>query len=937
MAISDSALRFNLFLNDRTGRGAASAGGNLKKLAAAGLAIGAVGGAIGSSISKAAQFDKTIRVAGAAAKASGEDLKSMSALALEMGTKTQFGAQGAADAMVELSKSGLTIAEQKAGVLTQTMTLASAGGLELGNAATYMTNSLNTFGLKAKDAASVTVALAGGADSSTASVESLGMALSQVGPGAKNAGLSLQETVGVLAAFDNAGVKGSDAGTSLKTMLTRLVPATDSARKKMAALGLDFTKADGSFVSITNVAEQLRTKLGKLSEEQRTQALTTLFGSDATRAASILIDQGAKGIEKYIKATKDSTAVQRASAAQTEGAAGNMKKFKAAVDSLQIAFGLHLLPAVTAVAAAAADLVTKLTGKVDPAMRGIKKVIDDTVVPAFNTLKDKVTGALDGVDFSGVGTKLASDAKGWASSLIGGLKEGFDTGDWSPLGKSIGDGIGTALTGATNLAITITAWIGEQIKKVKWVDLGVALGKQAPALLLGLAIGILNFDVGSILTGLGDHWFEVILGLLTIAFLPAKAVSAISRILARIPLVGTLVSWIFRAGQGAAAGFVGAAGKLIGEFGSGLLGGFRRIFPQAGAGIAAGFTSLFAAIRSRGTGLILIGQQLGQALLRGLAAAPGALARKGGEMIGGLLGGILRGVGRVDAWAGGFGARIVSRVGSLGSSLISAGRDFVLGFTRGITGMVGSAVSAARNMASAAKDAVTGFLHIGSPSKVTMQLGQFFSDGFAIGIKDKEPEVIASAKAMVDKLKEKVQEVRDYAKDIRDALRSSGNLTSIDTLIRDAAGTETEGGFGALAAGLKKRVADAQAFASTLAKLRNMGLNETSLGNIREAGAEQGLKAAQQILGAGTQGISEINMLTKTLNATAKDFAEREAKAKFGYGTAGPNVATVKSAGQKVEVRFDLSGGGGDKFIQAIREAIRGKGGNVQVVLGSRT
>ncbi len=93
----------------------------------------------------------------------------------------------------------------------------------------------------------VSAALAGGANASTASVESLGHALSQVGPGAVNAGLNLNDTVGALAAFDNAGIKGSDAGTSLKTMLSRLVPQTAKAATAMKDANLDFTDANGNF------------------------------------------------------------------------------------------------------------------------------------------------------------------------------------------------------------------------------------------------------------------------------------------------------------------------------------------------------------------------------------------------------------------------------------------------------------------------------------------------------------------------------------------------------------------------------------------------------------------------------------------------------------------------------------------------------------------
>jgi TP901 family phage tail tape measure protein len=303
-----------------------------------------------------AEFDKTMRQVGVQTGTTGKQFKSLTNLAEDLGAKTSFSSKQAADAMLELAKGGMTAAQIKGGALAQTLTLAAAGGLELGAAAGYMVNTLNTFGLEAKDSAKVAAALAGGANASTASVESLGMALSQVGPGARNAGLSINDTVAALAAFDSAGIKGSDAGTSLKTMLARLTPQTEKAAAAMKNLGIDFTNADGSFKNISEVAQILQDKLGGLSEEQRTQALATIFGSDATRAATVLMNEGKKGIDKYKGATEDLTAAQKMAKTNTEGAAGSIEKMQGSIETAQIAIGEALAPAVTKAADKVAEL-----------------------------------------------------------------------------------------------------------------------------------------------------------------------------------------------------------------------------------------------------------------------------------------------------------------------------------------------------------------------------------------------------------------------------------------------------------------------------------------------------------------------------------------------------------------------------------------------------
>lgn len=330
------------------------------KVAAVGLA-----GVAAAGVKLEAEFSATMNQMAAVAGVPAKGIEELSALAMKMGADTVFSASDAADAMLELAKGGLTAAQIQAGALAATLQLAAAGGLELGAAATFMSNAMNTFGLQAKDAAKVSAALAGGANASSASVESLGQALAQVGPGAKTAGLSLEETVAVLAAFDNAGIKGSDAGTSLKTMLTRLVPQTDKAAGAMADLGLKFTNAEGEFDDIATISEKLRKQLSKLSAEERTTALATIFGSDATRAATVLMGEGAAGIQKYTKATSDLGAAQRVADARMKGTAGSLEALKGSAETAALAIGQMLAPFVQTLAKHLTSLANGFTKNKD--------------------------------------------------------------------------------------------------------------------------------------------------------------------------------------------------------------------------------------------------------------------------------------------------------------------------------------------------------------------------------------------------------------------------------------------------------------------------------------------------------------------------------------------------------------------------------------------
>lgn len=304
----------------------------------------------GAAISVAANFDDAMsQVQGALGDASA-DMDGLRTLALQLGSDTVFSATEAAQAMVELAKGGLSEAEIKGGALAASMDLAAAGQLNLADAAETTVQMMGSFGLGAEDATRIANALAGAANASSADVSDLTQAMSQCSAQASLAGWSLEDTAAALALFADHGVKGSDAGTSLKTMLQRLSAPTDQAADAMEAYGLEVRDSNGKMKDITGIADELTGKLGTLSDAERDAALQTIFGSDASRAAAILMQSGSEGLQKYIAATNDATAAETMANAQKGELSWALENMGGAIESASIAFGSALAPAITAVA-----------------------------------------------------------------------------------------------------------------------------------------------------------------------------------------------------------------------------------------------------------------------------------------------------------------------------------------------------------------------------------------------------------------------------------------------------------------------------------------------------------------------------------------------------------------------------------------------------------
>lgn len=324
------------------------------------MAMGVAGAALGAGLAVAGKvaidFEKQISAIGAVSGATGGELELLRKKALQLGSDTAFSASEAGLAMEELVKAGLPIEAVLNGAADATVALAAAGAVSLPEAATIAANAMNTFGLAAKDLGHVADVIAGAANSSAIDVGEFAFSMSQAGAVANLVGLSFDDMATAIALMGNAGIKGSDAGTSLKTMLSNLQPVTKKQTDLFRELGIltedgsnKFFDAQGNIKSLADVSQVLTDALGGMTAQQKSMALEMIFGSDAIRAAAVLTDAGAKGFNDMAAAIGKVSA-EDVAAKRLDNVAGALEKLKGSAETAAITLGTTMLPAIKSVA-----------------------------------------------------------------------------------------------------------------------------------------------------------------------------------------------------------------------------------------------------------------------------------------------------------------------------------------------------------------------------------------------------------------------------------------------------------------------------------------------------------------------------------------------------------------------------------------------------------
>lgn len=224
-------------------------------------------------------FEKGMSQVKAISGATGEDFEALRNKAIELGADTAFSANEVADAMTEMAKAGWNskqIIDGMSGVLDA----AAASGEDLASVSTIVADAVTGFGLKAKDSTRIADLLTQAANSGTIGISDLGESFKYIAPVAGAMGLSIEDVTTALSAMSMAGIKGSQAGTSLRTMLTRMVKPTDAVAAAMNELGISVTNQDGSMKSLDDIVSNLRTSFDKLTDSEKAKYAATLAGQE---------------------------------------------------------------------------------------------------------------------------------------------------------------------------------------------------------------------------------------------------------------------------------------------------------------------------------------------------------------------------------------------------------------------------------------------------------------------------------------------------------------------------------------------------------------------------------------------------------------------------------------------------------------------------------
>lgn len=385
-----------------------AASGKLKKhLEPVGSAMKLVGaGALAAgvaSVKMAGDYEQGLNIFKSVSGATAQQMAMVAAKARELGQDASLpgvSARDAANAMTELSKAGLSVNDTLA-ASKGVMSLAKAGQIDVADAATIAAQALNAFKLKGSDAGKVADVLANGANASATDIRGLSLGLQQSAAVASQFGVSLEDTVTTLGLFANRGMQGSDAGTSLKTMLISLANPSKKAATLMHQLGINAYDASGKFVGMRQLAQNLQNGLKGLSEEQKQQALATIFGTDAFRAAAFLADSAGKSYDDMSKAVGRSGAAMDLAKAQNSGFNGALDNLKSTIETVATDFGQKLLPELTKI---------------------IKQLANSGVIEAFGNVLIALLPVLKMVAAGFVALKIAH-VVGWFGQLGVKIKE----------------------------------------------------------------------------------------------------------------------------------------------------------------------------------------------------------------------------------------------------------------------------------------------------------------------------------------------------------------------------------------------------------------------------------------------------------------------------------------------------------------------------------
>ena len=410
---------------------------------------------VAESVNSFQDFESMMSQVKAISGATGQEFDDLTAKAQEMGATTKFTATESAEAFNYMAMAGWKPQQMIDGI-SGIMSLAAASGEDLGTTSDIVTDALTAFGLQAGDAGHFADVLAQASANANTNVSMLGESFKYVAPVAGAMNYSVEDTSLALGLMANASIKGSMAGTALKTSLANMAAPTDSMAAAMDKYGISLTDSEGNMKSLRGVIDNLRGSLGGLSETEQTAAASTIFGKEAMAGMLAIINASEEDYNKLSTAIGNSKdAAEGMADTMLDNLKGSFTLMQSAIEGTENAFGKRLSPYLRDIAGGIADAMPGITD-------GINAVMD--------VVDDKIAGVKRKI------TDMTSSDEWKNADLFGKIDIAWDSIIAKPFGNWVsGDGAQLISSGLGTLFSSAAAILpgGEKAGLTSWLSAGI--------------------------------------------------------------------------------------------------------------------------------------------------------------------------------------------------------------------------------------------------------------------------------------------------------------------------------------------------------------------------------------------------------------------------------------------------------------------------------
>ena len=397
-----------------------------------------------AAVKTATDFEAGMSEVKAISGATGSEFDALRDKAIEMGAKTKFSASDSADAFKYMAMAGWDASQMMDGI-AGIMDLAAASGEDLATTSDIVTDALTAFGLQASDSAHFADVLAQASSKSNTNVGLMGETFKYVAPVAGALGYSIEDTAVAIGLMANSGIKGSQAGTALRSTITRLAKPVGEAKDAVEELGISITNADGTMKPLSQTMVELREKFAGLTEEQKAQYAAMLAGQEGMSGLLAIVNASDEDFQKLTDEINNANgAAEDMASVMMDNTAGAVEQLKGALESAGILIGEKLTPYIRQLAEWITGLVEKfnslseeeqdqivkfglILAAIGPVLLILAKVISvvSTVVKAFKLFGTTITTIKTSIDLVKAGYAGLATQMGGIPKLIAGISTGF--------------------------------------------------------------------------------------------------------------------------------------------------------------------------------------------------------------------------------------------------------------------------------------------------------------------------------------------------------------------------------------------------------------------------------------------------------------------------------------------------------------------------------